>query len=186
MQLGEHQDKSKLPLQLRVCRTFCLMRSLNNLFRSLHSQRQDNKKMFDVLFKPKIPYSESSTVVLREAVNKLIRHQPNIPSEVEPLKSVMVLKSWYKKVCQRDSFHKLNYVIFPLCLVFGEMYDALFVLYLFLLVTETLAWTLQCVCHDINVTYFPTDERNVPHTPWQMSVVSLESCIPHKTKTDEN
>ncbi|XP_040927338.1 uncharacterized protein LOC114859482 isoform X2 [Betta splendens] len=89
VRLGERQDRSSLPPQLKVCKTFCLMGGLNSLCKSLHSQRQDNKKILDVLFKPGISYNERTTVKLGEAVNKLIRHQPSISSEMEPLKSII-------------------------------------------------------------------------------------------------
>lgn len=73
VQLGEQQDKrsSNLALELRACKTFCLMKNLKKLCRSLHTQRQENMKMSNLLFIQGISYSEKSTVKLREAI---IRH----------------------------------------------------------------------------------------------------------------
>ncbi|XP_044066325.1 uncharacterized protein LOC122882710 isoform X2 [Siniperca chuatsi] len=90
VQLGEQQDKtpSNLALELRACKTFCLMNDLNKLCRSLHTQRQDDK-ISDLTFRPGIAHSEKSTMKLREAVEKLGRHQPSIFRQVELLKSVV-------------------------------------------------------------------------------------------------
>ncbi|KAK2897854.1 hypothetical protein Q8A73_014234 [Channa argus] len=90
VQLGEQQDKRthNLPLELRACKTFCLMKNLNKLCRSLHSQRQDKKKISDLFFRPGISYNEQSTVKLKKAVEMLIRHQPSISSEMEPVQCV--------------------------------------------------------------------------------------------------
>ncbi len=73
VQLGEQQDKrpSDLPLELRACKTFCLMKDLNKLSGSLHSHRQDHKRISDLIFRPGIAYSEKSTVKLREAVENI-------------------------------------------------------------------------------------------------------------------
>lgn len=92
VQLGEQKDKrsSNLPLELRACKTFCLMKDLKKLCRSLYTQRQDHKKKtFDPIFSPGFAYSERSTVKLRETVKKLSGHQPNISREAEPLTSVI-------------------------------------------------------------------------------------------------
>uniref|UniRef100_A0A7N9AKZ3 SEFIR domain-containing protein n=1 Tax=Mastacembelus armatus TaxID=205130 RepID=A0A7N9AKZ3_9TELE len=94
VQLGEQQDKSptNLPLELRACRTFCLMTSLNKLCQSLHTQKQEDMTIFNLFFNPGISYSEKSTVKLREAVEKLNKHQKSISRELEPLSSVVSSK----------------------------------------------------------------------------------------------
>ncbi|KAI3357266.1 hypothetical protein L3Q82_015714 [Scortum barcoo] len=91
VQLGKQHDKtcSNLPLELRACKSFCLMKDLDKLCRSLHSHRQDHKTISDPIFRPGIAYSEKSTVQLREAVEKLDGQQPQIIRKVEPLKSVV-------------------------------------------------------------------------------------------------
>nr|QRW33327.1 Interleckin-17RB [Lateolabrax maculatus] len=90
VQLGEPQDKRPhdLALELRACQSFCLMKDLNKLCRSLHAHRQDNK-MSNLIFRPGIAYNEKSAAQLREAVKKLEGHQQSIFREVEPLKSVV-------------------------------------------------------------------------------------------------
>lgn len=89
VQLGEQQDKSpsNLAPELRACKTFCLMKDLNKLCRSLHTHSQDDKKISNLIFRPGITYSDK----LREAVEKLGGHQPSIFREVEPLKSVVTI-----------------------------------------------------------------------------------------------
>ncbi|XP_067447812.1 interleukin-17 receptor B isoform X2 [Thunnus thynnus] len=92
VQLGEQKDKrpSNLPLELGSCKSFCLMKDLNKLCESLYTQRQDDKKKTsDLILRPRISYSEKSTVKLRETVEKLSGHQPSIHGEAEPLKSVI-------------------------------------------------------------------------------------------------
>ncbi|KAK9515580.1 hypothetical protein VZT92_026216 [Zoarces viviparus] len=93
VQLGEQQDKTprNLALELRACKTFCLMKDLNKLCRSLHTESQDDKKISDLIFRPGIAYSEKCTVKLGEAVEKLRGHQPNISRKAEPLKSVVTI-----------------------------------------------------------------------------------------------
>ncbi|XP_031700849.1 interleukin-17 receptor B isoform X2 [Anarrhichthys ocellatus] len=93
VQLGEQQDKkpSNLPLELRACKTFYLMKDLNKLCRSLHTGSQDDKKISDLIFRPGIADSENCTVNLGEAVEKLRGHQPNISRKAEPLKSVATI-----------------------------------------------------------------------------------------------
>ncbi|KAM6929302.1 uncharacterized protein il17rb isoform 2-T2 [Lycodopsis pacificus] len=93
VQLGEQQDKkpSNLALELRACKTFCLMKDLNKLCRSLHTESQDDKKISDLIFRPGIAYSENCTVKLGEAVEKLQGHQPNINRKAEPVKSVVTI-----------------------------------------------------------------------------------------------
>nr|APM87154.1 interleukin 17 receptor B [Larimichthys crocea] len=87
VQLGKQHPKrpSNLALGLRACKTFCLMKDLNKLCRNLQSQRQEGKKIFDMIFRPGI---EKNAGKLREAVEKLDRHQSSI-FKVEPLKSVV-------------------------------------------------------------------------------------------------
>ncbi|XP_018544421.1 uncharacterized protein LOC108891664 isoform X2 [Lates calcarifer] len=72
VQLGKQRGKrhSNLALELRACKTFYLMKDLNKLYRSLHSHRQDDRKISDQIFRPRISYSEKSTVMLREAVEE--------------------------------------------------------------------------------------------------------------------
>ncbi|XP_051282796.1 uncharacterized protein LOC127378154 isoform X2 [Dicentrarchus labrax] len=85
VQLGGKCEKrpSNLALELRACKTFCLMKDLNRLYRSLH---QDNKKIPNLVCRPGV---EQSTVKLREAIEKLVEHQQRILKEVESLKSVV-------------------------------------------------------------------------------------------------
>nr|XP_019944630.1 PREDICTED: LOW QUALITY PROTEIN: interleukin-17 receptor B [Paralichthys olivaceus] len=85
VQLGKQQDKrlcSDLAVELRACRSFCLMKDLNKLCRSLHTQRQGNKKMSYLSSRAQVSYSEKSTVKLQEAVEKIFRH-------MEPLRNVV-------------------------------------------------------------------------------------------------
>ncbi|KAK2851166.1 hypothetical protein Q5P01_007442 [Channa striata] len=91
VQLGKQQDKrpGNLAVELRACKTFCLMKNLNKLCRSLHSQRQGKKAISDLFFRPGISYSENSTVKLKEAVRKLVRHQVSISSQMEPLQCLV-------------------------------------------------------------------------------------------------
>ncbi|XP_037630112.1 uncharacterized protein LOC119490666 isoform X2 [Sebastes umbrosus] len=92
VQLGEQQDKkaSNLAPELRACKTFCLMKDLNKLCRSLYTTSQDDKKVSDLIFRPVLAFSDKCTVKLREAVEKQGGHQPSIFRETEPLKSVVV------------------------------------------------------------------------------------------------
>nr|ASU91963.1 interleukin 17 receptor B [Epinephelus coioides] len=93
VQLGEQQDKKPCNLapQLMACKTFCLMKDLNKLCRSLHTQSQDGKKMSNLIFRPAIDYSEKCTVNIREAVEKLGGRQSSIFREGEPLRSVVAV-----------------------------------------------------------------------------------------------
>ncbi|XP_035512679.1 uncharacterized protein LOC118324442 [Morone saxatilis] len=88
VQLGEKREKrpSNLALELTACKTFCLMKDLSRLYRSLH---QDNKKIPNLVCRPGV---EQSNVKLREAIEKLVEHQQRILKEVEPLKSVVTTK----------------------------------------------------------------------------------------------
>lgn len=89
VQLGKQRDKRPRDLapELRACKTFCLMKDLNKLCRSLHTQ--DDKKISDLIFRPGIAYNEKSVGQLREAVERLGGNQSSIFREVEPLKSVI-------------------------------------------------------------------------------------------------
>lgn len=88
VQLGEQRAKKpcNLVLELRACKTFCLMKGLIKLCRSLHAQRQDSKKISNLIFSPRM---EKNSVKLREAVENLGGHRPSILKELEPLKSVI-------------------------------------------------------------------------------------------------
>ncbi|KAG7224322.1 hypothetical protein INR49_000565 [Caranx melampygus] len=75
VQLAEQQDKKQRNqvLELKACKTFCLMKDLRKLCRSLHTHRRDKKKVSDVVFRPGVFYSDKSTVKLREAVEKFFQ-----------------------------------------------------------------------------------------------------------------
>ncbi|KAK5894354.1 hypothetical protein CesoFtcFv8_011053 [Champsocephalus esox] len=87
VQLGKQQDKKlgNLPLELRTCKTFSLMKDLNKLCRRLHTKSKDEKMISDLIFRPGVAYIEKCTGKLREAVEKLGGQQPIIFSEEEPL-----------------------------------------------------------------------------------------------------
>ncbi|XP_029361752.1 uncharacterized protein il17rb isoform X2 [Echeneis naucrates] len=72
VQLAEQQVKGpcNLPLELRACRTFCLMNDLKKLCKSLHAHRKNGKKISEVIAQLEISYSEKSTLKLTEAVKK--------------------------------------------------------------------------------------------------------------------
>ncbi|KAL3974224.1 glycine receptor alpha-2 [Sarotherodon galilaeus] len=91
VQLGEQKDKSScmLPLELRVCKTFCLMKDLKKLCKGLHTCKQIDKKIINLICKRGVSYSENSTLTLRESVETLRGHQVNISKEVQPLNSVI-------------------------------------------------------------------------------------------------
>ncbi|XP_063741438.1 uncharacterized protein LOC134865697 isoform X1 [Eleginops maclovinus] len=93
VKLGKQQDKEPgdLPLELRACKTFSLMKDLNKLYRKLHSKSKDNKTISDLIFGPRVAYSEKCTGQLREAVEKLDGQQSSIFREKEPLKSVVAI-----------------------------------------------------------------------------------------------
>ncbi|XP_037334573.2 uncharacterized protein LOC119222224 isoform X2 [Pungitius pungitius] len=93
VQLSEEQDPrpSNLTPELRACKRFCLMKDLTKLCRSLHSTDRDEKKISDLIFRPRIVYRENCTAKLREAIKKIGGHQPNISREAEPLKSVVTI-----------------------------------------------------------------------------------------------
>uniref|UniRef100_A0AAX7V3J2 SEFIR domain-containing protein n=1 Tax=Astatotilapia calliptera TaxID=8154 RepID=A0AAX7V3J2_ASTCA len=84
VQLGEQKDKSScmLPLELRVCKTFCLMKDLKKLYKGLHTCEQIDKKIISLICKRGVSYSENSTLTLRESVETLRGHQVNISKEV--------------------------------------------------------------------------------------------------------
>uniref|UniRef100_A0A3Q0QYV9 SEFIR domain-containing protein n=1 Tax=Amphilophus citrinellus TaxID=61819 RepID=A0A3Q0QYV9_AMPCI len=91
VQLGEQQDKSScmLPLELRVCQSFCLMKDLTKLCKHLHALKQNDKKILNLLCRRGVSYSEKNTLKLRETVEKLRGHQVNVSREVQPLNSVV-------------------------------------------------------------------------------------------------
>uniref|UniRef100_A0A3Q0QU82 SEFIR domain-containing protein n=1 Tax=Amphilophus citrinellus TaxID=61819 RepID=A0A3Q0QU82_AMPCI len=84
VQLGEQQDKSScmLPLELRVCQSFCLMKDLTKLCKHLHALKQNDKKILNLLCRRGVSYSEKNTLKLRETVEKLRGHQVNVSREV--------------------------------------------------------------------------------------------------------
>lgn len=76
VQLAEQQDKKQRnhqALELKACKTFCLMKDLRKLCKSLHTHRRDKTNVSDVVVRPGIFYSEKSTVKLREAVEKFFQ-----------------------------------------------------------------------------------------------------------------
>lgn len=91
VQLGEQRDKSScmLPLELRVCQSFCLMKDLTKLCKCLHAHKQNDKKILNLMCRRGVSYSEKNTLKLRETVEKLRGHQVNISREVQPLNSVV-------------------------------------------------------------------------------------------------
>ncbi|KAM9342839.1 uncharacterized protein il17rb [Pholidichthys leucotaenia] len=84
VQLGQDKKSCILPLELRVCKIFGLMKDLGKLCRSIHGQ---NKTMLDVMLRQRVFYNKNSTLKLREAVQNLRRHQPGTPKQ--PLKSII-------------------------------------------------------------------------------------------------
>lgn len=82
VQLGKqrYSKRCDLAVELRACKSFCLMEDLNKLCRGLHTRRQGNGKMLSS--RAQVSYSEKSTVMLKEAVDKTLRH-------VEPLTNVV-------------------------------------------------------------------------------------------------
>uniref|UniRef100_A0A3Q2V0D6 Interleukin 17 receptor B n=1 Tax=Haplochromis burtoni TaxID=8153 RepID=A0A3Q2V0D6_HAPBU len=84
VQLGEQKDKSScmLPLELRVCKTFCLMKDLKKLYKGLHTCEQIDKKIISLICNRGVSYSENSTLTLRESVETLRGHQVNISKDV--------------------------------------------------------------------------------------------------------
>lgn len=91
VQLGEQQDKSScmLPLELRVCQTFSLMKDLKKLCKCLHGHKQNDKKILNLLCRRGVSYSEKNTLTLRETVEKLRGDQENVSRELQPLNSVV-------------------------------------------------------------------------------------------------
>uniref|UniRef100_A0A087XE61 SEFIR domain-containing protein n=1 Tax=Poecilia formosa TaxID=48698 RepID=A0A087XE61_POEFO len=81
VQLHAEKDKNScvLPPELQTCRAFCLMKDLNRLCKSLHSQRKVGKKISSLLFKHKILYSQNSTMKLREAIEMLGAKKLDVP-----------------------------------------------------------------------------------------------------------
>ncbi|XP_042347744.1 uncharacterized protein LOC121946961 isoform X2 [Plectropomus leopardus] len=93
VKLGEQCDKkpNNLAPELRACKTFCLMKDLNKLCWSLHSQSLYGKKISDLVFRAGVAYSKKCTVALSEAVERLSGHQTSNYREVEPLKTCFCL-----------------------------------------------------------------------------------------------
>ncbi|XP_034029361.1 interleukin-17 receptor B [Thalassophryne amazonica] len=92
VQLGKQKDQEcgNLPVEMRACKTFCLMKDLNKLCRSLHTQGEgDNNITAFLILRPRMFFSENSTIKLREAVEKLVGHKRGTFRELEPLKSVV-------------------------------------------------------------------------------------------------
>ncbi|KAM4610835.1 uncharacterized protein il17rb isoform 2-T2 [Polymixia lowei] len=91
VQLGKHQDErpSSQAVELRACKSFCLMKDLDKLCKSLHNQKQDSKKACGLKPRPVIAYSKNATVKLRDAIGHLVRHRPSDTEEVEPLNIVI-------------------------------------------------------------------------------------------------
>lgn len=87
VQLGKQEAKRpcRLVVELRACKTFCLMKDLVNLCKSLHTQREGGKKISDPIFGLGI---EKNAVKLKEAVENLCREKSRKFSELQPLKSV--------------------------------------------------------------------------------------------------
>lgn len=87
VQLGERETKRpcSLVVELRACKTFCLMKDLVKLCRSLHMQREGGKKISDPIFGLGI---EKSAVKLKEAVENLGRKKSIKFNELQPLESV--------------------------------------------------------------------------------------------------
>uniref|UniRef100_UPI0037E9AD2E uncharacterized protein isoform X2 n=1 Tax=Semicossyphus pulcher TaxID=241346 RepID=UPI0037E9AD2E len=92
VQLGEqsqYKGSDNLVPELRACKTFCIMKDLNKLCRSLHDHRQGDNKISAQILRSGIAYSEKSAVKLREAVKKINGHQSSILRDGEPLQSVV-------------------------------------------------------------------------------------------------
>lgn len=86
VRLGEQQGNrlSNLALELRACKSFCLMKDLKKLCWSLYTQRQDEKKGgSNLLFKPELGFNEKTRLQLRDIIE-------NPTSSREPMKSVIV------------------------------------------------------------------------------------------------
>ena len=91
VQLSEQKDRNSLPPELRSCKTFCLMKDLKKLCKSLNAHRQGKKNILDLLFRPGIFYSENSTMKLKESIGQLRGDEPSRPREMQPLKSDFTL-----------------------------------------------------------------------------------------------
>ncbi|XP_047429692.1 uncharacterized protein LOC124999001 isoform X2 [Mugil cephalus] len=83
VQLGEQRNKKPctLPAELRACKTFCLMKDLNKLCKSLRAQRRDDKETLALMLKPGVSHTEKNTVKLMEAIRMLREHQSSISRE---------------------------------------------------------------------------------------------------------
>ncbi|KAM6924568.1 interleukin-17 receptor B [Xenentodon cancila] len=67
-----------LPPELRVCKNFWLMKDLNKLCKTIHTQRQGEKKISGLMFTSGGYYGKKSTLKLREAVERQRRQHPSI------------------------------------------------------------------------------------------------------------
>ncbi|KAM9828081.1 uncharacterized protein LOC133166998 [Syngnathus typhle] len=92
LQLGENQEKRPCNLapELRACELFCLLKDLNKLCRSLHTQRQGGKKRLTLFLRPGlIDNRYDSMVKLKDSVEK-IRGCLLISKEALPDNSVII------------------------------------------------------------------------------------------------
>ncbi|XP_041656011.1 uncharacterized protein LOC121517954 [Cheilinus undulatus] len=71
---SKKQDKrcDNLVPELRSCKTFCVMRDLKKLCRSLHEHRQGTEKIPACIIRPGTANCEKDAVMLREAVEKIL------------------------------------------------------------------------------------------------------------------
>ncbi|XP_051915469.1 interleukin-17 receptor B isoform X2 [Hippocampus zosterae] len=83
LQLGGQQGKrpGDMAPELRACKLFCLLKDLNKLCRSLHTQKQDSKMRSTLVFGPGVIDESESMVKLRDSVEKLSRRCLLIPTE---------------------------------------------------------------------------------------------------------
>ncbi|CAG6021201.1 unnamed protein product, partial [Menidia menidia] len=89
--LSLQKDRSSLPLELRSCKTFCLMKDLKKLCKSLYVHKQEEKKILNFMFRPVFPLNEDATVKLNEAIGQLQADEPGVPKEMQPLKYESIL-----------------------------------------------------------------------------------------------
>ncbi|KAM9751592.1 uncharacterized protein il17rb isoform 2-T2 [Menidia menidia] len=89
--LSLQKDRSSLPLELRSCKTFYLMKDLKKLCKSLYVHKQEEKKILNFMFRPVFPLNEDATVKLKEAIGQLRADEPGVPKEMQPLKYESIL-----------------------------------------------------------------------------------------------
>lgn len=89
LQLGGQQGKrlGDVAPELSACKLFCLLKDLNKLCRSLHTQKQDSKMRSTLVFGPGV--IDESMVKLRDSVEKLSGHCLLIPTEAVPVNCVI-------------------------------------------------------------------------------------------------